>query len=467
MFKINECEQLISVHEHDGSKNLSDFYNEKGGTYFMKRFTKLSLIIALVLSLFAVGCAKKDDTTASPNPTNATGGEAKEVTLKIFQFKVEIADQLSKLVAEYQKENPNVKIQVDTVGGGADYGAALLAKFNSNDKPDIFNNGGFSDLDKWIENLEDLSNEPWVKDLVDVAKEPMTKDGKLYGQPLNLEGYGFLYNKDLFAKAGITDTPKTLTQLEDAAKKLQAAGIQPFVNGYGEWWVLGNHFVNIPFAQQPDSNAFIDGLNKGTAKIPGNKAFEDWVKLFDLQIAYGNKNPLQTDYNTQVTDFATGKAAMTQQGNWTQVKITETNPDINIGFLPMPISDDAEANDKLPVGVPNNWVINKNSEVKDEAKKFLNWMVTSEIGKKYITEEFKFIPAFKTIPADAKVLGPLAADIIAYSKEGKTISWNWFKFPGGEATSKKFGDIMQAYIAKSKTKDQMLNEFQTTWDSLK
>ncbi len=433
----------------------------------MKRFTKLSLIVALVLSLFAVGCAKKDDTTASPNPTNATGGEAKEVTLKIFQFKVEIADQLSKLVAEYQKENPNVKIQVDTVGGGADYGAALLAKFNSNDKPDIFNNGGFSDLDKWIENLEDLSNEPWVKDLVDVAKEPMTKDGKLYGQPLNLEGYGFLYNKDLFAKAGITDTPKTLTQLEDAAKKLQAAGIQPFVNGYGEWWVLGNHFVNIPFAQQPDSNAFIDGLNKGTAKIPGNKAFEDWVKLFDLQIAYGNKNPLQTDYNTQVTDFATGKAAMTQQGNWTQVKITETNPDINIGFLPMPISDDAQANDKLPVGVPNNWVINKNSEVKDEAKKFLNWMVTSEIGKKYITEEFKFIPAFKNIPADAKVLGPLAADIIAYSKEGKTISWNWFKFPGGEATSKKFGDIMQAYIAKSKTKDQMLNEFQTTWDSLK
>ncbi len=32
LFKINECEQLISVHEHDGSKNLSDFYKEKGGT---------------------------------------------------------------------------------------------------------------------------------------------------------------------------------------------------------------------------------------------------------------------------------------------------------------------------------------------------------------------------------------------------------------------------------------------------
>jgi raffinose/stachyose/melibiose transport system substrate-binding protein len=302
--------------------------------------------------------------------------------------------------------------------------------------------------------------------MVTVSKEPMTKAGKLYGQPLNLEGYGFIYNKDLFTQAGITELPKTLSQLDATAQKLQAKGIQPFVNGYGEWWVLGNHFVNLPFAYQPDPNAFIDGLNKGTAKITGNPVFENWVKLFDLQLKYGNKNPLQTDYKTQVTEFATGKAAMTQQGNWTQLQITQTNPNIKVGFLPMPISEDAAANDKLPVGVPNNWVINKNSPNKDEAKKFLNWMVTSDIGKKYITDEFKFIPAFTNITADEKVLGPLAADIIKYSKENKTLSWNWFKFPGGEASSKKLAATMQAYVAKQKTKDQMLEEFQKTWESL-
>lgn len=232
-------------------------------------------------------------------------------------------------------------------------------------------------------------------------------------------------------------------------------------------WVLGNHFVNLPFAHQPDVNAFVKGLNDGTAKIPGNPQFENWVKLFDLQLQYGNKNPLQTDYKTQVTDFATGKAAMTQQGNWTQLQLTQTNPNLNVGFLPMPISDDAAANDKLPVGVPNNWVINKNSPNKEEAKKFLNWLVTSEIGKKYMVEEFKFIPAFTNIQGDEKILGPLAADIIKYSKENKTLSWNWFKFPGGEASSKKFAATMQAYVAKQKTKDQMLTEFQQTWDSLK
>lgn len=424
-------------------------------------------ITTVMLAGLLAGCGKPAEPAPGAGGEGANAGGNKQVTLKMFQFKVEIAEPLTKLAKEYEKLNPGVKIQIDSVGGGSDYGAALMAKFNSGDKPDIFNNGGFSDLDKWIEHLEDLSDQPWVKDMVTVAKEPMTKDGKLYGQPLNLEGYGFLYNKDLFEQAGITEPPKTLSQLEAAAQKLQAKGVTPFVNGYGEWWVLGNHFVNLPFAYQPDTNAFIDGLNKGTAKITGNPTFDNWVKLFDLQLKYGNKNPLQTDYKTQVTEFATGKAAMTQQGNWTQLQITQTNPNIKVGFLPMPISDDAAANDKLPVGVPNNWVINKNSPNKEEAKKFLNWMVSSDIGKKYITEEFKFIPAFTNIPADEKILGPLAADIMKYSKDNKTLSWNWFKFPGGEASSKKFAATMQAYVAKQKTKDQMLDEFQKTWESLK
>lgn len=442
----------------------------------MKKISMLTLSAILILTIVLTGCAKKDSeaTMTAKAPAASTAASAapaesaapkKNVTIKMFQFKVEIAEQLQLMVNEYEKET-GVKIQIETVGGGADYGAALKAKFNSGDKPDIFNNGGFSDLALWQENLEDLSDQPWVKDLVKGTDEPMTNGGKLYGMPIGVEGYGYIYNKDLFAKAGITELPKTITQLDAAAQKLQAAGITPFENGYAEWWVLGNHFVNLPFALQADPNKFIADLNAGTEKITGNAVFENWIKLFDLTVKYGNKNPLQTDYNTEVTDFANGKAGMMQQGNWTQVQITKTNPNVKIGFLPMPISDDP-SNDKLPVGVPNNWVINKNSAVKEEAKAFLNWMVTSDIGKGYITKQFKFIPALTTIKATEEDLGALASDIIKYSAEGKVLSWNWFKFPGGEASSKKFGDAMQAYVGKQQTKEQMLETMQSTWDSLK
>lgn len=441
----------------------------------MRKRSLLMLMLAVLLA-FAAACSSGGNTAAREGGNNGGGNTSgsgnggastgEEVTIRIFQFKVEIAEQLGELIEEYEQLHPGIKIELETVGGGADYGAALKAKFNSGDKPDIFNNGGYTDLDLWLEHLEDLSDEPWVADLVDGAEEPMTKDGKLYGQPLNLEGYGYLYNKGLFAQAGISELPKTLDELEAVAQQLQDAGITPFVNGYGEWWVLGNHFINIPFAQQDDADAFIQGLYDGTEKIPGNEVFEQWLDLFDLTLKYGNANPLQTDYNTQVTEFATGKAAMTQQGNWTQVAISETNPDIEIGFLPMPINNNAEQMDRLPVGVPNNWVVHKNSPVKEEAKAFLNWLVSSDVGKRYITEEFKFIPAFKNIPADEEVLGPLAADIIRYSQEGKTVTWNWFKFPGGEASSNKFGDAMQAYVGEQISREELLENFQAIWEEM-
>lgn len=430
----------------------------------MKKLTITGLMMVLMVSLVFAGCAQKNDAQSDAGGSADAG--QKDVTLKIFQFKVEIAEQLNKMKAEYEASHPGVKLQIETVGGGADYGAALKAKFAANEQPDIFNNGGFAEMDTWMEHLEDLSDQPWVKDLVSVAKAPMTKDGKLYGMPMNLEGYGFIYNKDLFAKAGITETPKTLSQLEDAAKKLQAAGITPFSNGYQEWWVLALHNLNVAFAhQKPTPDAFIDGLNKGSQKFAGNPVMDQWIKLLDLTVKYGNKTPLTTDYNSQVTAFAKGETAMMQQGNWTQVQIDGISPNLKIGLLPMPISDDAAENDKLLVGVPNNWVVYNKSKHKAEAKEFLNWMVSSDIGKRYITKEFKFIPALTTIAADEKDLGPIAADIIKYSKEDKVLSWNHMKFP--EGAGQEMGALMQAYIAGKKTKDQLFGDFQATWDKLK
>ncbi|QMV42011.1 ABC transporter substrate-binding protein [Cohnella cholangitidis] len=430
----------------------------------MKRYTKLTLVMMLAFSMILSACGSKEADNNKGNNAES-GGAAATKTIKIFQFKVEIAEALNRLKAEYESTHPGIKLDIQTVGGGADYGAALKAKFASGEEPDIFNNGGYRDLGTWFDKLEDLSDQPWVADTVDVAKEPMTKDGKIYGQPMNLEGYGFVYNKDLFAKAGITETPKTLAQLEEAAKKLQAIGVTPFANGYQELWVLGNHTLNVAFAHQKDPDAFVKGLNEGTEKIPGNAVFEEWTKLVDLTLKYGNKNPLTTDYNTEMTLFANGEAAMTQQGNWTQVQIDGINPNLNIGILPMPINDNAEENDKLYVGVPNNWVVNKNSKVKPEAKEFLNWLVTSDIGKKYIAKEFKFIPAFKSIEATSEDLGDLGAEVVKYSQEGKALSWNFNKFPDGGMN--EFGNQIQAYIAGKSDKTALFDGLQKAWDSLK
>lgn len=426
----------------------------------MKELTSWLLLAIMFLSIF--GCSNNKEET----PSNKQVIENNVVTLKIYNFKVEMAQQLEELVKEYEEDNPGIKIVIETCGGGCDYSAELKTKFSSGDQPDIFFVAGYSDLDLWIEHLEDLSDQPWVADLVDIAKEPMTKEDKLYGMPLNLEGWGYIYNKDLFAQAGINDLPKTFSELEAVAKRLQSAGITPFENGYGEWWILGNHFLNMAFAQQNNPLDYVNEVKLKKGKFSENKSFNEWVNLLDLTIKYGQENPLQTDYSTQVTSFANGKAAMIQQGNWVQLQLLNLNPDLNYGFLPMPINNDKEKMDRLPIGVPNNWVIYRNSKVKEEAKDFLNWLVTSDSGKRYLVEEFKFIPAVKNIPVDNTELGPLGTDLLEYINEGKTVPWMWQKYPGYEENTYKMAEVIQTYIGGQITKEEMLQKFQLIWEEL-
>lgn len=413
-----------------------------------KNFFSISFILVIIFSM-VVGCRNNKDQTAAPE-------EKQDVkTVKIFQFKIEITEQMNALKKEYEAAHPGVKLEIETVGGGSDYAGALRAKIAAGEEPDIFNNEGFAQLMIWQNQLEDLSDQPWVSELVEGAGDSMKINGKIYGMPMNIEGYGFLYNKDLFAKAGIKKLPTTLPELESAAKKLQAVGITPFCNAYQEVWVLGMHNLNAALANQPDPNQFIQQVLSGKQSFKDNKVFKDWVNLLDLTVKYGNKSPLTTDYNMQVTEFASGKAAMMQQGNWTQVQISKLNPNIKIGVLPMPIS--AKKNNKIFVGVSSNWVINKNSSVKKEAKEFLNWLVFSETGKKFIVKELKFIPAFKNIAYTSEDLGDIAASIQEYTQESRVLGWNWPKLP--ERATVQMGSAMQSYITGEISKEQMLQKF--------
>lgn len=429
-----------------------------------KKRSMVILSVLLMMSMLLAACGGKNAAN-SGSSANGSGDKGEVKTVKVFQFKTEIVEGLNELKVEFEKEYPNIKLDIQTVGGGADYAAALKTKFASGDAPDIFSNGGFAELDMWQDKIEDLSDQPWVKDLVPLAAEPMTKDGKVYGMPMNLEGIGYVYNKDLFAKAGITETPKTITELEEAAKKLQAAGITPFGNAYQEWWLLGNQGISVAFARQDNVDEFIKGLNDGTQTIVDNPQFKNWSNLLKLTVQYGQKNPLTTDANTHLALFANGEVAMMQEGNWAQTLIDNIKPGMNIGMFPMPIDDDAEKNDKLTVGIPANLVVNKESASKEEAKIFLNWLVTSDMGKEYIVKKWKFIPALTTISASAEDIGLLGADVKKYVDENKVYGLQSSKFPDG--VTQEFASVIQELIAGKSDVNGWMTNMQAAWDKLK
>lgn len=418
-----------------------------------------------ILHMLLIGTLSLSFAACQKNNTESTTKEReiaeRKVTLNVRNPKVEISKQFEEMVQAYERENPNIEIQIETVGGATDDLSDLKAQIAAGTGPDIFTNNGYENAKLWRKYLENLSDQPWVKNAYKDTLSPVTFNEEIYGMPINLEGYGFIYNKDLFKQAGINTIPKTLTELRVASEQLQKAGITPFANGYYEEWILGVLLSNIAFAQQEDPNTFIKNLNSGKEKITNNQQFKDIIDLLDLTIEYGNDNPLTTDYNMEVNLFATGASAMILQGNWVQPMIDQISPDMNIGFLPIPINDERK-NDALVVSVSNYWVVNKQStpEKKKEAKKFLNWMVSSQQGQTFMTEKFKFIPAFKNIESNHS--GPLANDTLAYYKEGKTMSSNWFHFPVG--VKEEFGSSIQLYVGKQLHRDQLLQEFQKSWD---
>lgn len=421
----------------------------------MRKVMLMLLTSVVALSLIS-GCAGGSSPKNSEKSSADSGSSNDKVTIKIMDFKTEITDKIKAMAADYMAENPNVTIEAQVTGN---YDTLLKTRFAAGDGPDIFMTRAYTDIQDWSERLVDLSDEPWMDKVIPSSAPGMTVDGKKYGFPLAVEGYGFIYNKDMFAQAGIDKLPATLTELKEANEKLKAAGISSYSEGYNSFWVLGQHLFNLPFAYEPDSEGMIAKMYKGEAKIADLKNLDGFFDVLDMTIDYGKgTDTIGLNYDNQVSDFASGKTAMMQQGVWAIDSITKINPNMNIGMFAIPLNDNPE-DTKMPVGVSTYYSINKDSKVIEESKKFLTWL--HENGQKYIVDSYKMIPAFTDLETTPD-LGPLAEDLDKYLKDEKTLIWSFQLWPSGIAED--FAVPLQAYVGAQYDKDQTIQELQNIWD---
>ncbi|WP_240414529.1 ABC transporter substrate-binding protein [Paenibacillus periandrae] len=428
----------------------------------MKKSLSMFTVSALLLTSL-VGCAggnepqTTDANKSTSGNTNSTTKDKEKVKLSLIQFKVEITDKVKAMAADYMAQNPNVVIEAEVSKESA---TLLKTRFASGEEPDVFMVKAFTDIEDWSDRLADLSNEPWMSKVSPSAIEGMTVKGKKLGFPVAIEGYGFIYNKDLFAKAGIDKVPTTLTELKQVNEKLKAANISSYSEAYKEWWTLGQHLFNLPFAYEKAPVATIGKINKGEAKVNDIVNMNGFFDVLDMTVKYGKgEQSVGVSYDNQVADFSSGKTAMMQQGVWVIDSIIKINPNIKIGMFSIPLNDNA-SDTKMPVGVPGYYVVNKNSKNVEESKKFLNWL--HQNGQKYLVDSFKLIPAFtdlKTTPD----LGPLAADLTAYVEKNQTIPWAHTLWPSG--SNQEFAKPLQAYVGGQMNKEAALAEVQNIWNA--
>lgn len=369
----------------------------------MKKKIVTSILAAAMLVSMAAGCGNNtadtstgtDNSAGTKTESQAAGTENKSdaadtadsgeaVTLRLFSNLPDrkngqgLVEQT--IIDEYMAENPNVTIEVEALDEES-YKTKFKA-YAMNGMPDVVSIWGQpSFLDEVLDsgvlaelNESDYSDYGFVSGSLDGFK----KDGKLYGLPRNTDIMVFYYNQKMFEDNG-WEVPTTYDELLDLGNKINAAGIVPVAMDGGDGWVLACYMQDLmvrleqtPAAKVSDAIAnanFQDELFTNAAQLLQDTAASGLFQTgFDSQ-----------DYGTAQNLFTNGQAAMFYMGSWeTSMALNEDIPEDvreNIRAFVMPSVDGGKGTQTdLAAWNGGGYAISSESEQKEEAVKFLNYM---------------------------------------------------------------------------------------------
>jgi raffinose/stachyose/melibiose transport system substrate-binding protein len=375
----------------------------------------------------------------------------KETTLTIFQNKVEIHDVLNAYATAWGEEN-EVDVEVKTCGGDTcAYGEQILAEFQGDDAPDIFVIEGMGGYNVYEDKILDITGEDWA----DITGLEFIVDGKTYGFPVAVEGWGMAYNATILEAAfTLEGEGRTIESLEvvsqaeyeevfQAVEALYASDTTMYADyavvsmaaASGMTWVTGLHNFNGYLSAGLDytDSTVIDDLNAGELDATRFATYADWVELL---FEYGDEDILLTGtYDDQVGTFADGKAAFLHQGNWTDSSYVDDpdttdvdeSIDFETGYLPHAVL--ATGNDSIFIGAPSFYVINADSDNIEEAKAFLNDLADTPEGHDYMVNDANMVPAFDTVTLTPAT--PLSQAVMEWNQAGNAYAWWQNDMPAG------------------------------------
>ena len=196
------------------------------------------------------------------------------------------------------------------------------------------------------------------------VRDAFTVEGKLVAVPANLATLVLYYNKDMFAKAGISEPPKTQAEFVSAAEKLTvgAAGGKPSQYGLS----LADHATiqMWPILQWMNGGNIVD--EKGCATIASPEsvaALEQWSTLVtEKKISPVGQTGADAD-----TLFSAKKAAMEINGPWAAAGFRKAG--VNLGIAQVPVGPAGPAT--LASTVP--LMVAKSGKHVAQAQQFLAW----------------------------------------------------------------------------------------------
>ena len=366
----------------------------------MKKILCLLLALVMILGCF-VGCGSKEapaeekkEETKTEAPAEekkeeakpeAPAEETKEEPVELSVILITGYEFFEDIIRQYEAEHENVKVDVQVMPT-TDYKTLIKTKFAANDAPDIVPVFCEADYFSFYENgyLADLSD---MTDTVSRLKGGAdtsfrTDDEGLIGIPYTQEFLLCYYNKDIFAKYGLS-TPDTWEQLLESCQVLKDNGVIPVGLGHKDAWVLimMPYSVNATTVQHADPT-FYDGIPTGTNKFADNAGWQQTLNLYlDLvNTGYVNEGSLSTTAEQMYEMFVNQESAMFFGGTWCDASVTALNPEFEVGGFQIPAPGGSKA---TAASISGGMGINGQSENMDVAKDLLAYMYSKENLEKY------------------------------------------------------------------------------------
>ncbi len=409
---------------------------------------------------------------------SSTSGDDAKGKVYYLNFKPEAADQWTALAKEYTKEK-GVEVKVQTAASGT-YEQTLKSEIAKTEAPTLFQVNGPVGYQNWKKYTADMSNTDVYKELAN--QDVALKDGdKVVGVPYVMETYGLIYNKDILnkyfaldgAKATSMDEIDNFDTLKAVADDMQARkdelGIKGAFTSAGfdssSDWRFKTHLANLPLYYEFKD----DNVTEQPATIKGTY-LPNYKKIFDLYITDSTTDPTQLSAKTgddANSEFALGEAAFYQNGTWAWTDLQKAGMKAeSVGMMPIYTGVKGEEKQGLATGSENYWCINDKASGADKkaTEDFLSWVITSDTGKKAISQDMGFTTPFKTFD-DVKFDNPLTEAAVEDQKSGKTqVSWNFTMMPS-EEWKNKVGQALLEYAQGTGKWDAVKTAFVDGWAS--
>ena len=336
----------------------------------------LGLVAAATLALSACGGGSGFDEGAGAGASEtSTGPVALEVL--IGSSGPAETDAVTAAADAWAEESGNTA----EVVAAQDLNQQLSQGFAAGSPPDVF----YVSSDLVASYAANGSIEPYADDMENAddfypnLKDAFTVDGTYYCAPKDFSTLALVINEDAWTAAGLTDDdiPTTWDELSTVAKTL-TTGSQVGRSTSTEYQRLGAFMAQAGGGLVKDGEAAADsaGERRGARlrEVDDGDGTYKWAA--DVDAGWGGEA------------FGTGKAAMTIEGNWIKGALTNDYPDVDAVFAPLPEGPEGQGT----LTFTNCWGIAADSENKDAAKEFVEYMTSAD-------QQMEFATAFGVMPS--------------------------------------------------------------------